>query len=72
MIDDIFKHFGSQSALAELLNIDRAAVSQWWRFGIPPLRMLQIEKLSGGKFTAASIHSAETKRLGSINSNTKV
>ena len=50
MIDEIVKYFGGQSALAKLLNIDRAAISNWRHDGIPPLRAIQIEELSRGKY----------------------
>ena len=55
MFDDIIKFFGNQQTLADLLEIDKAAVSQWAEDGIPPLRAIQIERLSGGKFKAINI-----------------
>lgn len=55
MLDDIFIHFGSQSALARMLGVSAAAVAQWCVEGVPPARAIQIEKLTDGKFKAVDI-----------------
>jgi DNA-binding transcriptional regulator YdaS (Cro superfamily) len=43
-------HFGSQTALAEALDIERSAISQWKKVPINDKhnRVLEIEKASGG------------------------
>lgn len=56
MIDEIVEFFGGQTKLALLLGIDKAAISNWRKEGIPPLRAIEIEKLSDGKFKAVSIN----------------
>lgn len=44
---DVIKHFGSAKKVADALEIQPAAISQW-KEEIPPLRALQIEKLTHG------------------------
>ena len=53
--DEIVDHFGSQTAMADALGVDRAAVSQWRATGLPPFRAIQIETLTRGKFRAVRI-----------------
>lgn len=43
------KAFGTQTALADALGIERSAVSQWKH--IPHKRVLEIEKMSSGQVT---------------------
>ena len=38
---------GSQVALARLLGIDSAAISQWKHIGVPPRRVIAIERVTG-------------------------
>lgn len=55
-MDEVIDYFGSCSALAEALAVSRPAVSQWVAAGgFPPLRALQIERLSKGRFRAIDI-----------------
>lgn len=49
--DDAIRHFGSQAALARALDIKPPSISSWGA-EVPPLRQLQIEKLTGGKLRA--------------------
>lgn len=49
---DVIEHFGSQAAVADALGIKQPSVAGWGEF-VPPLRQVQIEKLTGGKFKAA-------------------
>lgn len=44
---DAIKHFGSQTKLAQALNITKGAVSQWGE-NVPAHRALELEKLTGG------------------------
>lgn len=44
---DVIKHFGSAKKAAEALGIKPPAISQWGD-EIPPLRALQLEKLTHG------------------------
>jgi transcriptional repressor of cell division inhibition gene dicB len=48
---NVIKHFGSQVAVARALKIKAPSVADWGRH-VPPLRQLQIEKLTGGKLRA--------------------
>ena len=55
-ISDVVDWFGSQARMARALKVDRAAVSAWVRAGaLPPARAIQIEQLSGGKFSAVDL-----------------
>jgi len=44
--------FGSQAAVARALGIEPPSVAGWGEEDVPPLRQLQLEKLSGGKLKA--------------------
>ena len=55
-INEIIAWAEGASRLAVMLNVDRAAVSQWRRHGrVPPRRAIQIEQLSLGRFRAVDI-----------------
>lgn len=49
--DEAVAFFGSQLKLAKRLGITQGSVSLW-AGGIPPLRQLQIERLTKGKLRA--------------------
>lgn len=55
MFEKIIKHFGSRAELARLMGVDRAAVTQWAKDGLPPARAIEIEQMSVGKFKAVDI-----------------
>lgn len=61
MLDEIFKHFGGQMVLAETLGVDKSAVTQWKKDGVPAFRAVQIEKLTNGKFKAVDILKSKLK-----------
>lgn len=48
---DVIEHFGSQAAIARALGIKPPSVAEWGDT-VPPLRQLQIEKLTAGKLIA--------------------
>ena len=48
---DAIDHFGSQTALAQALDIRQASVAGWGKT-VPPLRQLQIQALTKGKLRA--------------------
>lgn len=48
---DVVAHFGSQAALARALGVKQPSVQDWGEI-VPPLRQLQIEKITDGKFKA--------------------
>lgn len=48
---DVISHFGSQAAVARALGIAQPSVANWPETP-PPLRQLQIERLTGGKLRA--------------------
>lgn len=48
---DAIKHFGSQTRLAEAINVSQAAISKWPE-DVPELRAYQIEHLTGGELKA--------------------
>ena len=50
-VEALIKHFGSPNKLAGELDVSSAAISQWTKEGfMPPLRAIQIEHITGGKF----------------------
>lgn len=56
MIEDIIKWFGSKSKMARRLGVDRSAVTHWQQKGsLPPMRAIQVERISDGKFRAVDI-----------------
>jgi len=57
MIEKVLAYFNnSQAELARQLEVDRSAISQWVADDkIPPLRAIQIEKLTSGKIKAVDL-----------------
>jgi DNA-binding transcriptional regulator YdaS (Cro superfamily) len=56
VLELLVAHYGSQNKLAGALNVSSVAVGQWIKSGaIPPLRAIQIEKLTEGKFKAKDL-----------------
>tara|TARA_Y100001973_G_C4948554_1_gene209127 strand:- start:163 stop:402 length:240 start_codon:yes stop_codon:yes gene_type:complete len=49
--EKIRHHFGSQTRLANELNVTRSAVSAWKRKKVPANRVLAIYRLSKGEIT---------------------
>lgn len=48
-ITDVLKHYRTQSAVADALSIEQAAVAKWVKKqNIPDLRQLQLESITGG------------------------
>jgi len=54
-MQEIIDHFGGNARLAEALGVERQAVTFWLRFGLPPHRAIEIERLTDGKFKALDI-----------------
>lgn len=53
MIEQIVEWFGSKSKMARSLGVDRSAVTHWVNKGsMPPLRAIQVERITDGKFKA--------------------
>jgi hypothetical protein len=50
--EELIQHFGSQSAVARLLNISQPSIHRWIERGIPDDLQLRIEKASGYKLHA--------------------
>lgn len=48
----IVDEFGSQTALARLLGVTDSSMSEMVNKGFPPLRALEVEKLSGFRIKA--------------------
>ena len=59
---DAIAHFGTQAALAEALGIKQPSVADWGDT-VPPLRQIQIEKITRGALKAAP-DVFENKRAG--------
>lgn len=49
---DAIAYFGSQAALARALGIKPPSIASWGEH-VPPLRQLQIERISNGVLTAS-------------------
>lgn len=59
-LQQLIEYYGSQSKVADLLGVTRAAVTQWVNDGVlPPLRAIQIEVMSGGDFKAVDLTNKE-------------
>lgn len=59
-MDEIIKHFGGKAALAKALAVERSAVSWWLREGLPAVRAVEIERITGGQFKAIEITGARS------------
>lgn len=57
IVQDLIKSFGSQTKLAEALNIKQGTVTGWLykKHGISERNALKIEKMTGGKFKAVEL-----------------
>ena len=56
----VIAYFGSGNKLAGALDVSSAAVSQWVAKGhFPPLRAVQIEKITDGKVKAVDLIQGE-------------
>ena len=56
MIDDVIRWFGGKSETARVLGVTPQAVCAWVEKGsVPPLRAIQVERLSGGMFKAVDL-----------------
>ena len=54
-VSDLIQLYGTQTAAAEALSLKQPTIAGWIkRGGIPPLRQLQIEKVTRGKLKAQS------------------
>lgn len=49
---DAIAHFGTQAALAQALGIKQQSVADWGET-VPPLRQLQLERITDGVLKAA-------------------
>lgn len=49
---DVIEFFGSQAAVAAALGIKPPSVADWDET-VPPLRQIQLERLTGGKLKAS-------------------
>lgn len=62
LLKKVIKWYGSQSEMSRRMGVDRAAVSAWVSSGaLPPLRAIQVERQSGGKFKAIDLVLKKTK-----------
>jgi DNA-binding transcriptional regulator YdaS (Cro superfamily) len=55
-INRLVAHFGGQYKLAQSLGVSSAAVSLWVKDSkIPPMRAIEIEEITKGKFKAREL-----------------
>lgn len=53
LMKEVVDHFGGQYKLAAALNVSSVAVNAWMkREAFPPMRAIQLEKMTEGKFIA--------------------
>ena len=52
-LSDLVRYFGTKAAIAQALNIRPQAVYQW-KGKVPPLRALELERLTQGRLVARS------------------
>lgn len=56
-IEALMRHYGTQEAWAVAWDVTPSAVSQWVSDGrIPPMRLVAVEQLTEGAFTAEIIN----------------
>jgi len=64
-ITDIIAWAGGSSRFAEMLGVSLSAVSQWASRGaMPPMRAIQVERISEGRFRAIYIRKIGDKDAG--------
>ena len=51
---DAVKHFGSKAELARRLKIRQQSITTWGE-DVPPLRQLQLERITGGQLKASPL-----------------
>jgi predicted transcriptional regulator len=52
-LDQLFKHYGTQVAVADALGVSQPCVSNWVKRGrIPPMQQLKVQMLTDGKLKA--------------------
>lgn len=49
---DLFKHFGSQGAIARAAGLSQPSVWEWQHKGVPEARQLEFQKITGGALKA--------------------
>lgn len=49
-MEELIKHFKTQTALAKMLNVKTGHIYYWKKHGIPPKRAIEIEKKTNGLF----------------------
>jgi hypothetical protein len=48
----VIEYFGTQVAVARALHMTQGAISPWQHSGIPSIRQIQIQTITGGKLLA--------------------
>jgi DNA-binding transcriptional regulator YdaS (Cro superfamily) len=54
-MDKLKEMFGNQKAIAKMFKVSEAAVSYWFRDGLPAKRAIYIEKITDGKIKAIEL-----------------
>lgn len=61
-LEQVVEFFGGRNRLAGHLDVSSVAVHWWLKENkLPPLRAIQIEELSGGKFKASELLGGENE-----------
>lgn len=65
--DKVIKHFGSQVAAAEALQVTQPTISNWKKRGkIPHLQQVRIEQLSGGALKAEPLFKKNKRNVSRV------
>lgn len=56
IMQQVIEYFGGRNKLCGLLDVSNAAMSQWLaEESFPPMRAIQVEMLSNGRFKAVDL-----------------
>lgn len=66
LYDDLVSHFGTPSAAAKALGVDRRLVDGWKRRRIPTRHQLKAEQVSEGKLAPDQAAKKEAAELASL------
>lgn len=63
VLAQVVEHYGGQYKLAAALDVSSVAVHHWIKSGaLPPLRAIEIERQTGGRFKAVDLVDDEEQR----------
>lgn len=54
-LNEAIEHFGTATELAGKLGVNKMAITNWKKRGVPMTRAIEIEKLSNGQIKASDL-----------------